>query len=303
MALRLARVWALQVATITKSQLITCTQHTHVYSREKKFLLTERKICGIWIFFTGRIVTDLLASLARIFFFSAQSVYFWTRFYDNRLEHLINTVEIRANARAPAGAIFGWIARAVFRHRCECNLERIIIGRCGTVVLLNRRSGLIVARKAAVSHDSEATSWHVSRRNGWHRAGRRKARESSETMRDAALIFLACRALLSPLSLFLCTVFSTTMTTTTAKLSPAAARAPDCDRNSFVNYRILARRSPPNGGFAREPAPRTVVTIYIYPPYIYTMSHRIYIQCTCIYTVWSFSVCPDIAVCRAGLIP
>ena len=52
------------------------------------------------------------------------------------------------------------------------------------------------------------------------------------------------------------------------KLQPAAARAPDCNRNSFVNYWILRPRATfaapstaLNVGFAREHTLRTVVTI------------------------------------------
>lgn len=53
-----------------------------------------------------------------------------------------------------------------------------------------------------------------------------------------------------------------------SELSPAAARAPDCNRNSFVNYRILRPRATsaapstaPNVGFAREHTLGTVVTV------------------------------------------
>lgn len=59
------------------------------------------------------------------------------------------------------------------------------------------------------------------------------------------------------MSLFPSLLFTPRSSRRDKELSPTAARAPDCNRNSFVNYRILRPRAtsaaPSNVGFAREP--------------------------------------------------
>lgn len=131
---------------------------------------------------------------------------------------------------------------SIFDNHRVRNLERIAANARARnrLELSSKHFGVTAKDVVVVRRSREAKRLRgTSRRRMDDSTGSREARESSETMRDAALIFPACRTFLSlylPPSLFL---FLLSLFSTTAELAPAAARAPDCDRNSFVNYRIL----------------------------------------------------------------